>query len=119
AARMRARLARLRLRPQQARYGRLRVQGALGSRADAARIRILPVPPRRHPRTQSAQSEISNADGSVAAFADRRRKRRGPASGQGPRLRLRETMESLLFLAHRLPYPPNKGDKVRSYHMLQ
>lgn len=28
-------------------------------------------------------------------------------------------MESLLFLAHRLPYPPNKGDKIRSYHMLR
>jgi polysaccharide biosynthesis protein PslH len=28
-------------------------------------------------------------------------------------------MESLLFLAHRLPYPPNKGDKVRSYHFLR
>jgi sugar transferase (PEP-CTERM/EpsH1 system associated) len=27
-------------------------------------------------------------------------------------------MEPLLFLAHRLPYPPNKGDKVRSYHFL-
>ena len=27
-------------------------------------------------------------------------------------------MESLLYLAHRLPYPPNKGDKVRSYHFL-
>jgi sugar transferase (PEP-CTERM/EpsH1 system associated) len=28
-------------------------------------------------------------------------------------------MESLLFLAHRLPYPPNKGDKVRSFHFLR
>ena len=28
-------------------------------------------------------------------------------------------MESLLFLAHRLPYPPNKGDKVRSFHFLK
>lgn len=28
-------------------------------------------------------------------------------------------METLLFLAHRLPYPPNKGDKVRSYHLLR
>lgn len=27
-------------------------------------------------------------------------------------------MESLLFLSHRLPYPPNKGDKVRSCHFL-
>jgi len=28
-------------------------------------------------------------------------------------------MEPLLFLAHRLPFPPNKGDKVRSFHMLR
>jgi polysaccharide biosynthesis protein PslH len=28
-------------------------------------------------------------------------------------------METLLFLSHRLPYPPNKGDKVRSCHLLQ
>ena len=28
-------------------------------------------------------------------------------------------MEPLLFLAHRLPYPPNKGDKVRSCHFLR
>jgi sugar transferase (PEP-CTERM/EpsH1 system associated) len=28
-------------------------------------------------------------------------------------------MHDLLFLAHRLPYPPNKGDKIRSFHILQ
>lgn len=28
-------------------------------------------------------------------------------------------MRELLFLTHRLPYPPNKGDKIRSWHMLQ
>ena len=28
-------------------------------------------------------------------------------------------MEPLLFLAHRLPYPPNKGDKIRSWHLLR
>ena len=27
-------------------------------------------------------------------------------------------MEPLLFLTHRLPFPPNKGDKVRSFHLL-
>ena len=27
-------------------------------------------------------------------------------------------MGNLLYLVHRLPYPPNKGDKVRSYHLL-
>jgi sugar transferase (PEP-CTERM/EpsH1 system associated) len=31
----------------------------------------------------------------------------------------RAAMDSLLFLCHRLPYPPNKGDKVRSYHFLK
>ncbi len=25
----------------------------------------------------------------------------------------------LLYLTHRIPYPPNKGDKIRSYHLLQ
>jgi sugar transferase (PEP-CTERM/EpsH1 system associated) len=28
-------------------------------------------------------------------------------------------VQDLLFLAHRIPYPPNKGDKVRSYHLLR
>ncbi|HKJ87865.1 MAG TPA: TIGR03087 family PEP-CTERM/XrtA system glycosyltransferase, partial [Gammaproteobacteria bacterium] len=27
--------------------------------------------------------------------------------------------EPLLFLAHRIPYPPNKGDKIRSFHLLE
>ncbi len=28
-------------------------------------------------------------------------------------------MAKLLYLVHRLPFPPNKGDKVRSYHLLK
>ncbi len=28
-------------------------------------------------------------------------------------------MANVLFLVHRLPYPPNKGDKVRSFHVLK
>lgn len=28
-------------------------------------------------------------------------------------------MSNLLYLVHRLPYPPNKGDKLRSYHLLK
>ena len=27
--------------------------------------------------------------------------------------------EALLYLTHRIPYPPNKGDKIRSYHLLR
>ncbi len=34
-------------------------------------------------------------------------------------LRCTTPVEELLFLAHRLPYPPNKGDKIRSFHMLR
>ena len=26
---------------------------------------------------------------------------------------------NLLMLVHRIPYPPNKGDKIRSYHLLR
>jgi len=28
-------------------------------------------------------------------------------------------MSALLFLAHRIPYPPDKGDKIRAYQMLR
>lgn len=28
-------------------------------------------------------------------------------------------MKHLLFLCHRIPYPPNKGDKIRSFNMLK
>ncbi len=30
-----------------------------------------------------------------------------------------DTREPLLLLIHRIPYPPNKGDKIRSYHLLK
>jgi sugar transferase (PEP-CTERM/EpsH1 system associated) len=28
-------------------------------------------------------------------------------------------MAEILFLAHRIPYPPNRGDKIRSWHILR
>ena len=28
-------------------------------------------------------------------------------------------MQKLLYLVHRIPYPPNKGDKIRSFHVLK
>lgn len=28
-------------------------------------------------------------------------------------------MQELLYLVHRIPYPPNKGDKIRSYNLLK
>lgn len=35
--------------------------------------------------------------------------------GPDPSHRMRE----LLFLTHRIPFPPNKGDKIRSFHILR
>lgn len=34
-------------------------------------------------------------------------------------LRQTSIVSNILYLVHRLPYPPNKGDKVRSYHLLR
>jgi sugar transferase (PEP-CTERM/EpsH1 system associated) len=31
----------------------------------------------------------------------------------------KETKEPLLFLCHRIPFPPNKGDKIRSFNILK
>ncbi len=28
-------------------------------------------------------------------------------------------MQDILYLTHRIPYPPNKGDKIRSWHLLK
>ncbi|MDB5687867.1 MAG: glycosyl transferase family 1 [Rhizorhabdus sp.] len=28
-------------------------------------------------------------------------------------------MDEILFLAHRIPYPPDRGDRIRSFHILQ
>ena len=28
-------------------------------------------------------------------------------------------MQDILYLTHRIPYPPNKGDKIRSWHILK
>jgi len=30
-----------------------------------------------------------------------------------------DAVEDLLLLVHRIPYPPNKGDKIRSWHLLR
>ena len=28
-------------------------------------------------------------------------------------------MDDVLYLVHRIPFPPNKGDKIRSFHILK
>jgi sugar transferase (PEP-CTERM/EpsH1 system associated) len=38
----------------------------------------------------------------------------GEAAGEGG-----SALPDLLFLAHRIPYPPDKGDKIRAWHLLE
>ncbi len=40
----------------------------------------------------------------------------GTSSGTSPE---KEARLPLLFLCHRIPYPPNKGDKIRAFHLLR
>ncbi len=42
----------------------------------------------------------------------------GPATG-GPSTLDGGPARRILFLAHRVPYPPDKGDRIRSYHLLE
>ncbi|TKW75579.1 MAG: glycosyl transferase family 1, partial [Staphylococcus hominis] len=48
----------------------------------------------------------------MAAPAARRRQPPRPDDRAGAGLM------DMLFLAHRVPFPPDRGDKIRSYHML-
>ncbi len=42
------------------------------------------------------------------------------AGGTNPKSAIRNPQfHDLLFLAHRVPYPPNKGDKIRAWHLLE
>src|SRR4051812_38423355 len=50
--------------------------------------------------------------GSVPEMCGPLIRERSPGSGVVSR-------PNLLYLAHRLPYPPDKGDRIRTYHLLR
>lgn len=43
----------------------------------------------------------------------------GLAGAKDQEVHLVMKQAKVLFIAHRIPYPPNKGDKIRTYHMLR
>jgi hypothetical protein len=87
-----------------------------GFEPHAAALRVLPVQARRRAAEQPEQRQVQAADRDLAAHAARR----WPTGwGRSSCAAWGEAMANLLYLVHRLPYPPNKGDKVRSYHLLQ
>ena len=69
------------------------------------------------PQNNPANPEVPRLHRAVAPVADRRRQ---PArTAHRPESGMTAAMRNLLYLVHRLPFPPNKGDKLRSYHLLK
>ena len=86
-----------------------------GSSIDAARP--------RHCRSAARREGGDCAERGICATAVARcclnsAKSQHPPVRREPHLRPL-TVANILYLVHRLPYPPNKGDKVRSYHLLK
>ena len=69
----------------------------------------------RDAQRKSAQPEVRFWGRALAAPAAVRRQRTRPAYRSRPRVR---RLAEILFLAHRIPAPPTKGDKIRAYHFL-
>ena len=65
-------------------------------------------------RDQPDEPQIPAAGRRLEAASPVARQHAGPADRPGARL-----MADILFLAHRIPYPPDRGDKIRSWHELQ
>ena len=105
----------VRFRPQQARHRHLRVQVDLGLRAAAVAPRVLPAAQSELPNVNPLNPEVRALGRAVAAPAAVPRQRARSADLPRPRV---SRLAEILFLAHRIPYPPTKGDKIRAYHFL-
>ena len=83
-----------------------------GVRADAARLSVRAGARSRRPRPEPEEP---------ALLAGHPRLEADPPLDRGAhRTRDRPLFPvNLLYLAHRIPYPPDKGDKIRSYHQLR
>src|SRR5262245_16314141 len=102
----------VRFRTQQARHRRVRLQALLGIRAASALLRVPPCQGRSGAGAESGEPAVRPPDCRVAASAPVAHAARRTAAREVPR------MSEILFLAHRVPYPPTKGDKIRSWHLL-
>jgi hypothetical protein len=95
----------------------LRLQEELGLRAQPLHYEYRLYKRDSGAAEQPQQRQVQAADRDLAAHADRHGQLAGAVHRAQPGLS--EAMANLLYLVHRLPYPPNKGDKVRSYHLLK
>src|SRR5262249_46179735 len=97
----------------------VRLQEELGLRAAAAALRVPPGEGHPRARGESAEPQVPSVHQLVAGDASRPCQPYRPAYRPGAGVVKAARMEHLLFLAHRIPYPPTKGDKVRSYNLLR
>src|SRR5262249_39179998 len=68
---------------------------------------------RRRRRLGGDQADPRGCDGG------RRSGARDPPADAGRAVRRASRRVRVLFLTHRLPYAPNRGDRVRAYHLLR
>ena len=110
------RLPPVRLRSQQAGHRCVRLQAQLGIRAGTAALSLPSRARWEDPGPQSAQPEIPAVHRGVEASAAGG----GQSARAADRARARlSTMRDLLFLSHRIPYPPDKGDKIRAWNIFR
>src|SRR5699024_3502287 len=117
AARRRAWCAGVRFRSQQSQYGFIRLQEALGLRTEIAPICLSLGARKGYSRPQSVESEIFTVYRCLEEVASAGSTIFGALVGQKPGLGV--AMAEILYLCHRIPYPPNKGDKIRAFNWLR
>ena len=108
-----------RFRPVQDRQRRLPFQAQLGVRAGAADLSSWTAPGRSRatPIRPAPSYRCRSRRGSGCRWA---RQPAGPPDRARHRLKVaNRLMGEILFLAHRMPFPPDRGDKIRSHHVLQ
>src|SRR5262245_22939279 len=111
---MRERLSHLRFWPKQKRLRIVQFQKAVGNGDVGPELPIRIGPQEVHAGHFAVEPDIRASDSSLAAAATKRHEQ--------PRSRDLETSDlvmRILYLAHRVPYPPNKGDKILSFHEIR
>src|SRR5262249_22708951 len=102
----------LRLRAKQGRQRLVPFQASLGLRADAACLPVSSTSREDAARPEPSQSEVLDRDPRVAEAAASAHAVGGAAPGA-------LLPVNILYLCHRIPFPPDKGDKIRAYHQIE
>src|SRR2546421_7315314 len=104
----------LRFRPEPRGHGLLRLQAPLGLGPGPAALSVRALERPRAARRQPVESQAAPGHRPLEAAAASRDQSAGADDHPVSALTMR-----ILMLAHRLPYPPTTGDRVRAFHVAQ